>query len=164
MPSKHMDINPIKCLIKTKCILSLQKFLIIEKEQPECPSMVEQLNVSSVLWHTVKSIKIVVQAFICRQLCIYLERAPRCALSGVAQWIECWTMKQKVTGLISSEGTYLSCSPGFLGGGSVTGNHTLMFLSLPLCLKINKILKKKKLKELQDVLLSEEKQVVGRLI
>ena len=39
-------------------------------------------------------------------------------LAGVAQWIECWPAKQKVSGSIPSQGTCLSCGPGpQLGGG-----------------------------------------------
>ena len=34
------------------------------------------------------------------------------ALAGVAQWIENWTVKQSVTGLIPSQGTCLGCGPG----------------------------------------------------
>ena len=34
------------------------------------------------------------------------------ALVGMAQWIECWPMNQKVDGLIPSQGTCLSFRPG----------------------------------------------------
>ena len=34
------------------------------------------------------------------------------ALAGLAQWIECWPVNQKVRGLIPSQGTYLGCGPG----------------------------------------------------
>ena len=34
------------------------------------------------------------------------------ALSGVAQWTECWPINQKVTGLIPGQGTCLGCRPG----------------------------------------------------
>ena len=34
------------------------------------------------------------------------------ALGGVAQWIECWTKKQRVASLIPSMGTGLGCRPG----------------------------------------------------
>ena len=34
------------------------------------------------------------------------------ALAGVAQWIECWPVNQKVAGLIPSQGTCLRCGPG----------------------------------------------------
>ena len=65
------------------------------------------------------------------------------ALAGVAQWIECQPMNQRVPGSIPSQGTCLGCGPGPQWGGYVRGNHTLMFLSLSsslaLSLKINKI-------------------------
>ena len=63
----------------------------------------------------------------------------------MARWIECQTVKQRVTGSIPSQGTCLGCRPGPPGeGGHARGNHTLMFLSLslspslPFSLKINK--------------------------
>ena len=31
--------------------------------------------------------------------------------AGVAQWIECWPMNQKVASLIPSQGTCLGCGP-----------------------------------------------------
>ena len=34
------------------------------------------------------------------------------ALAGVAQWIECWPVNQRVSGLIPSEGTCLGCRFG----------------------------------------------------
>ena len=34
------------------------------------------------------------------------------ALAGVVQWMECWPVNQKVTGLIPSQGTCLGCRPG----------------------------------------------------
>ena len=33
-------------------------------------------------------------------------------LAGVARWIDCQPAKQKVTGLIPSQDTYLVCRPG----------------------------------------------------
>ena len=33
-------------------------------------------------------------------------------LAGLAQWIECWPVNQKVAGSIPSQGTNLSCRPG----------------------------------------------------
>ena len=36
----------------------------------------------------------------------------RLALVGVAQWIECWPVNQRVTGLIPSQGASLGCGPG----------------------------------------------------
>ena len=35
-------------------------------------------------------------------------RAP----AGMAQWIECWPVNQRLTGSIPSQGTYLGCGPG----------------------------------------------------
>ena len=34
------------------------------------------------------------------------------ALAGVAQWIECWPVNQKVITSIPSKGTCLGCGPG----------------------------------------------------
>ena len=34
------------------------------------------------------------------------------ALAGVVQWIECWLVKQGVTGSIPSQDTCLGCGPG----------------------------------------------------
>ena len=53
-------------------------------------------------------------------------------LAGVAQWIECWPVNQRVTNWIPSQGTCLGCGPGLqgVGGGHIRGNHTSMFLSL----------------------------------
>ena len=33
-------------------------------------------------------------------------------LAGVAQWIELWTMNQRLAGSIPSQGTCLGCGPG----------------------------------------------------
>ena len=33
-------------------------------------------------------------------------------LAGVAQWIECWPVNQKVASLTPSQGTCLGCGPG----------------------------------------------------
>ena len=33
-------------------------------------------------------------------------------LAGVAQWIECWLVNQRVSGLIPSQDTCLGCGPG----------------------------------------------------
>ena len=38
-------------------------------------------------------------------------KSMRLALAGVAQWIECWPVNQRVTGLIPSQGTCLGCWP-----------------------------------------------------
>ena len=37
---------------------------------------------------------------------------PVFALAGVAQWIECWPVNQRVASLIPSQGTCLGCGPG----------------------------------------------------
>ena len=63
------------------------------------------------------------------------------ALAGVAQWIECWPMNQRVTGSIPRQGTCLCCG-SVPSGRHVRSNHTLRFLSFsfslpPLSLKIN---------------------------
>ena len=50
-------------------------------------------------------------------------------LAGMAPWIECWPMNQRVAGLIPSQGTCLGCWPG-PSRGCMRGTHTLMFLSL----------------------------------
>ena len=34
------------------------------------------------------------------------------ALAGVAQWTECWPVKQRVASLIPSQGTCLGCGLG----------------------------------------------------
>ena len=68
------------------------------------------------------------------------------ALSGVAQWIECWPANQRVTSLIPSHDTCLGCGPGPWWGSLERQPH--IDVSLPLflppysSLKINKILKK----------------------
>ena len=36
----------------------------------------------------------------------------RIALADVAQWIECWPVNQRGTGLIPRQGTCLGCGPG----------------------------------------------------
>ena len=52
------------------------------------------------------------------------------ALASVAQWIEHWPENQRVASLIPHQGTAWVAGqiPG--GGGRMTSNHTLMFLSL----------------------------------
>ena len=40
------------------------------------------------------------------------KKNKKIALAGVAQWIECWPVKQRVPGLIPSQGTCLGCRPG----------------------------------------------------
>ena len=71
------------------------------------------------------------------------------ALVGVAQWIECGPVNQRVAGSIPSQGTCLGCGPGpQLGAceGQPINISPLLFPSLTLSLKINKILGKKKAK------------------
>ena len=41
-----------------------------------------------------------------------LSKKVKIALAGVARWIECWPVNQRVTGLIPSQGTCLGCGPG----------------------------------------------------
>ena len=53
------------------------------------------------------------------------------ALAGVAQWIEPWTTKQRVTSSIPSQGTCLGAGQ-VPSRGRARGNHTLMFLSFSL--------------------------------
>ena len=45
----------------------------------------------------------------CNQILIF--KNARAALAGVAQWIEYWTVKQRVTGSVPSQGTCLGCWP-----------------------------------------------------
>ena len=45
-------------------------------------------------------------------LCKITSRVLFPALAGVAQWIECQPMNQRVTGSIPSQGTCLGCRPG----------------------------------------------------
>ena len=76
------------------------------------------------------------------------EGKGRGALAGVAQWIECQPVNQKVTGLIPGQGTCLGCGPGPPQGVHerqpiVSLTHRCFSPSLPLFLKINKILKRK---------------------
>ena len=54
------------------------------------------------------------------------------ALAGVAQWIQCWSAKQGVTGSIPSHGTRLGCRPGPQWGAHERQPHT--DVSLPLFL------------------------------
>ena len=43
----------------------------------------------------------------------YLSRLQKyAALAGVAQWIECWPVNQRVAGSIPSQGTFLGCGLG----------------------------------------------------
>ena len=45
-------------------------------------------------------------------LSIYSLKSTILSLAGVTQWIECWTAKQRVAGLIPSQSTCLGCGPG----------------------------------------------------
>ena len=72
----------------------------------------------------------------------YFLKMKTFALAGVAQWIECWPVNQRATGLIPSQGTCLGCGPGPLSRAHVRSNHMLIFLSLsfslpPLFLKVS---------------------------
>ena len=54
---------------------------------------------------------------------LLLKRSP--ALTGMAQWTECWPVNQRVTGSIPSQDTCVGCGPG-LQWRQVRGNYTLM--------------------------------------
>ena len=54
------------------------------------------------------------------------------AMAGVAQWIECWPMNQRVTSSIPSQGTCLGCRLG--PQGRVCGRQPHIDVSLPLFL------------------------------
>ena len=54
------------------------------------------------------------------------------ALAGVAQWIDCWSVNQRATGSISSQGTCLGCGPGPHLGAWQRQSH--IDISLPLFL------------------------------
>ena len=58
--------------------------------------------------------------------------------TGVAQWVECWPVNQRVSGSIPSQGTCLGC--GLRGNPLMFLSHIDVSLpfSLPLSLKINK--------------------------
>ena len=77
--------------------------------------------------------------------CILLLKAFSCALAGVAQWIECGPVNQRVTGSIPNQGTCLGCRPHLQWGACERQPHIDVSLSpsLLLSLKINKILKNK---------------------
>ena len=64
------------------------------------------------------------------------------ALAGVAQWIEHQSANQRITGSIPSQRTCLGCSPSPQEGALERQPHidvsSLLSLSLPLSLKINK--------------------------
>ena len=77
--------------------------------------------------------------------CVFPQRGK--SLAGLAQWIECWTVKQKVTGLIPVR-AHAWVAGQVPSRGCERSNHTLMFpflsASLLLSLKINKIKSLKK--------------------
>ena len=52
------------------------------------------------------------------------------ALAGVAQWIKCWTAKQRVASLIPSQLAHTWGAGQVPKRGHLRGNHRLMFLSL----------------------------------
>ena len=54
------------------------------------------------------------------------------ALAGVAQWIQCWPVNQRVAGLIPSQGKCLVCGPGPQWGMHERQPH--IDVSLPLFL------------------------------
>ena len=68
------------------------------------------------------------------------------SLAGIAQWIERGPANQRVAGLIPRVGHMPGWQARSPVRGHMRGNHTLMFLSLssslPLSLKIKKIVKK----------------------
>ena len=57
-------------------------------------------------------------------------------LAGVAQWIECQPVNQKVAGSVPSQGTERLWGQSPVG--DVRGNHTSMFLSLSLPAPLSK--------------------------
>ena len=59
------------------------------------------------------------------------------ALAGVAQWVECQPVNQRVTSSIPSQGARLGCGPGPQLGACERQPHIDVSLSLPLSLKIN---------------------------
>ena len=53
--------------------------------------------------------KVGAEKFKFRDEMVMIKKALQAALVGVAQWIECQTANQRVTGSIPSQGTYLCC-------------------------------------------------------
>ena len=68
---------------------------------------------------------------------VLLKVRKRC-LPGVAQWIECWPVNQKVTISIPSQGTCLCCGPGPQFRVCERQPHIDVSLPLPLSLKVSK--------------------------
>ena len=66
-------------------------------------------------------------------------RRDKRALAGVAQWIDRWTVKQRVTCSIPSQGTCLGCGPGPQWGACE--RQPRIDISLPLFLSSFPILK-----------------------
>ena len=70
-------------------------------------------------------------------LCTIHTEKLDCTLAGVAQWVECQPVNQKVTGLIPSQGTCLGHRPD-PGWGAVRGSQMIFLshinVSLPLFL------------------------------
>ena len=71
------------------------------------------------------------------------------SLAGVAQWIECWPVNQRMVVVRFPVRAHAWAAGQVPSRGHVRGNHTLMFLSffsssLSLSLKTNKIFFKKK--------------------
>ena len=62
-------------------------------------------------------------------------------LVGIAQWIECGPVNQRVTSLIPSEGTCLGCGPGPQKGACKRQPH--IDVSLPLFLLLFPLSKSK---------------------
>ena len=62
----------------------------------------------------------------------YFIRVWALALAGVAQWIECLPVNQRVDGSILSQGTHLGCGPGSLW--EVCDRQPDIDVSLPLFL------------------------------
>ena len=56
------------------------------------------------------------------------------ALAGVAPWIECWPVNQKVNSLSPSQGTCLGCGPGSWMGACERQHLSYIDASLPLFL------------------------------
>ena len=62
---------------------------------------------------------------------VRVVRSTNKALAGMAQWIECQPVNQRVAGSIPRQGTCLGCGPGHVPSrGRTRGHHTLMVLSL----------------------------------
>ena len=62
------------------------------------------------------------------------------ASTGVAQWIECWPVNQRVTSSIPNQGTSLGCGPSPQWGAHERQEHidASLPLSLPFPLSKNK--------------------------